>query len=141
MLAGGIHLQNELSTGLFDPVFEPRLEKMFMIRARVFLGLICSLAVVGATLHAADEPALPAEPRFSRHLVPLFSRLGCNAGACHGAVKGQNGFRLTLFGSPISYGRTLYHVLGIDPDKELFTANGRPVRIISEDAPLIRELV
>jgi hypothetical protein len=43
--------------------------------------------------------------------------------------------------SPISYGRTLYHLLGIDPDKELFTANGRPVRIISEDAPLIREIV
>lgn len=35
---------------------------------------------------------------FSRHLVPLLSRLGCNAGTCHGSVKGQNGFRLTLFG-------------------------------------------
>ncbi len=43
--------------------------------------------------------------------------------------------------SPLSYGRTLYHLLGIDPDKELFTANGRPVKIISEDAPLIREIV
>src|SRR6185437_5114475 len=27
------------------------------------------------------------------------SRLGCNGGACHGAVKGQNGFRLSLFGA------------------------------------------
>src|SRR5262249_29462178 len=44
-------------------------------------------------------PSLPAEARFSRHIVPLFSRLGCNAGSCHGAVKGQNGFRLTLFGA------------------------------------------
>ena len=43
--------------------------------------------------------------------------------------------------SPVSYGRTLYHLLGIDPDKELFTANGRPVKIISEDAPLIREIL
>ena len=43
--------------------------------------------------------------------------------------------------SPISYGRTLYHLLGIDPEKELFTANGRPVKIISEDAPLIREII
>jgi hypothetical protein len=43
--------------------------------------------------------------------------------------------------SPISYGRTLYHLLGIDPDKELFTTNGRPVRISSEDAPLIREII
>jgi hypothetical protein len=46
---------------------------------------------------AADP--LPSVPLFSRHVVPLFSRLGCNAGACHGAVKGQNGFRLSLFGA------------------------------------------
>ena len=38
-----------------------------------------------------------AAPRFSRHVAAVFSKLGCNGGACHGAVKGQNGFRLTLF--------------------------------------------
>ena len=43
--------------------------------------------------------------------------------------------------TPVSYGRTLYHLLGIDPETELFTANGRPVKIISEDAPLIREII
>lgn len=48
-------------------------------------------------MQAAEE--VPAESLFSRHVVPLFSRLGCNAGACHGAVKGQNGFRLSLFGA------------------------------------------
>jgi hypothetical protein len=38
-------------------------------------------------------------PLFSRHVVPILSRLGCNAGgSCHGTVKGQNGFRLSLFG-------------------------------------------
>ena len=50
----------------------------------------------------AAEPARPdavERPLFSRHVVPVFSRLGCNAGACHGAVKGQNGFRLSLFGA------------------------------------------
>jgi Protein of unknown function (DUF1553)/Protein of unknown function (DUF1549)/Bacterial Ig-like domain (group 2) len=46
----------------------------------------------------AAEP-VPTTPLFSRHVLPLFSRLGCNAGACHGAVKGQNGFRLSLFGA------------------------------------------
>lgn len=61
----------------------------------VFLGLW--LIAHAATTHAADE--LASEPLFSRHVVPLFSRLGCNAGACHGAVKGQNGFRLSLFGA------------------------------------------
>src|SRR5262249_18528456 len=49
----------------------------------------------------AAEPE--REPLFSRHVVPLMSRLGCNAGICHGAVKGQNGFRLSLFGvDPVS---------------------------------------
>jgi len=43
--------------------------------------------------------------------------------------------------SPISYGRTLYHLLGIDADKELYTTNGRPVKIIADDAPLIREVL
>ncbi|QDU92475.1 DUF1501 domain-containing protein [Lignipirellula cremea] len=41
--------------------------------------------------------------------------------------------------SPVSYGRTLYHLLGIDPDRELYTTEGRPVKIIMEDAPLIYE--
>jgi hypothetical protein len=54
------------------------------------------LCAVPSPLTAADAPAAPL---FSRHVVPLFSRLGCNAGACHGAVKGQNGFRLSLFGA------------------------------------------
>jgi len=38
------------------------------------------------------------EPRFTRHAQAVFSRLGCNGGTCHGSVKGQNGFRLSLFG-------------------------------------------
>ncbi len=39
------------------------------------------------------------EPRFTRHVEAVFSRLGCNGGTCHGAVKGQNGFSLSLFGA------------------------------------------
>src|SRR5438309_12104181 len=38
-------------------------------------------------------------PQFSRHVAAVFSKLGCNSGGCHGAVNGQNGFRLTLFGA------------------------------------------
>lgn len=40
---------------------------------------------------AADEPS------YQRHVSALFSKLGCNGGTCHGSVKGQNGFRLSLF--------------------------------------------
>ncbi|MCH8828076.1 MAG: DUF1553 domain-containing protein [Planctomycetes bacterium] len=37
-------------------------------------------------------------PSFFRHVVPLFSRLGCNNRNCHGSFQGQSGFRLSLFG-------------------------------------------
>jgi hypothetical protein len=40
-----------------------------------------------------------------------------------------------------SFGRTLYHLLGIDPDTTVQTTNGRPIRLIAEEAPLIREAI
>jgi Protein of unknown function (DUF1553)/Protein of unknown function (DUF1549)/Bacterial Ig-like domain (group 2) len=46
---------------------------------------------------APTSAAPPNEPLFTRHVSAVLSRLGCNAGTCHGAVKGQNGFRLSLF--------------------------------------------
>jgi hypothetical protein len=38
-----------------------------------------------------------------------------------------------------SFGRTLYHLLGIDGDTQVYTLNNRPVKLIVEDAPLIKE--
>jgi hypothetical protein len=38
-----------------------------------------------------------------------------------------------------SFGRTLYHLLGIDPDTIVTTRSGRPVKLIAEEAPLIKE--
>jgi hypothetical protein len=35
---------------------------------------------------------------FANDIVPIFSKLGCNAGACHGKASGQNGFKLSLLG-------------------------------------------
>jgi WD40 repeat protein len=35
---------------------------------------------------------------FVRDVNPVLSRLGCNAGTCHGAAKGKNGFKLSLRG-------------------------------------------
>jgi hypothetical protein len=43
--------------------------------------------------------------------------------------------------SPISYGKTLYHLLGIDGDKELYTTDGRPIKLISETVPLLKEVI
>jgi hypothetical protein len=35
---------------------------------------------------------------FKRDVMPIFMRAGCNAGSCHGAARGKDGFRLSLFG-------------------------------------------
>ena len=36
---------------------------------------------------------------FANDVVPILSKLGCNSAACHGKASGQNGFRLSVFGS------------------------------------------
>jgi len=53
-----------------------------------------SLRVPVATEHL-DQP-LPLN--FANHIVPIFTKLGCNSGGCHGKIAGQNGFRLSLLG-------------------------------------------
>ena len=35
---------------------------------------------------------------FTNEIVPIFSKLGCNSGSCHGKATGQNGFKLSLLG-------------------------------------------
>jgi hypothetical protein len=35
---------------------------------------------------------------FQLDVMPIFLRGGCNAGGCHGAARGKDGFRLSLFG-------------------------------------------
>ncbi|MFO0970090.1 MAG: hypothetical protein U0793_31445 [Gemmataceae bacterium] len=53
-----------------------------------------TLSIV-VNVDAADRD-LPIN--FTNQVVPIFSKLGCNAGACHGKSTGQNGFRLSLLG-------------------------------------------
>ena len=44
-----------------------------------------------------EDAALP-EIQFVRDVAPVFSKIGCNAGTCHGSAKGKNGFKLSLRG-------------------------------------------
>src|SRR5207249_6000303 len=59
---------------------------------------------------------------FAREIVPIFTRSGCNQGACHGSQHGKGGFKLSL--------------LGFDPDFDhpqiVQSAEGR--RIVVADA-------
>src|SRR5262249_17908108 len=40
----------------------------------------------------------PPPINFGHQVVPIFTKLGCNSGGCHGKSGGQNGFRLSLLG-------------------------------------------
>ena len=42
--------------------------------------------------------AAPVAYSFRNHVIPVMSKVGCNQGACHGALAGKNGFKLTLRG-------------------------------------------
>jgi hypothetical protein len=44
----------------------------------------------------AIEENLPIN--FGNQVVPVFTKLGCNSGGCHGKASGQNGFKLSLLG-------------------------------------------
>ncbi|HEV3446212.1 MAG TPA: DUF1549 domain-containing protein [Gemmataceae bacterium] len=35
---------------------------------------------------------------FANQIVPIFTKLGCNGGGCHGKASGQNGFKISLLG-------------------------------------------
>ncbi len=53
--------------------------------------------------HAASVPVVVKEAAADRPIsfrldvMPVFMRTGCNTGSCHGAARGKDGFRLSLF--------------------------------------------
>jgi hypothetical protein len=53
-----------------------------------------SLAVPITVRSSAEKPS----PSFTQDVLPILTRSGCNTGACHGKLSGQNGFRLSLRG-------------------------------------------
>ena len=54
------------------------------------------LVKVGAKTLELPMSMNVAQPavEFVRDVQPVFTRLGCNAGSCHGAADGKNGFNL-----------------------------------------------
>ncbi len=64
---------------------------------------------------------------FRNHVTPVLTKMGCNQGACHGALSGKNGFKLTL--------------RGYDPDADYDTltrqAVGRRISLADPAASLL----
>ena len=66
---------------------------------RLLAVVACAVALPGAA-SAVDLPSGGKVEKvdFERHVMGLLSKVGCNAGSCHGSFQGKNGFRLSLFG-------------------------------------------
>ncbi len=76
------------ATGFMTPVAEGQA----VIRA-TSSGMVSSglpVTVTGITQDAAIN--------FPNQIVPIFTKLSCNSGGCHGKASGQNGFKLSLLG-------------------------------------------
>jgi len=79
---------------------------------------------VKVTNAKADRPV-----SFKLDVMPVFMRNGCNQGGCHGAARGKDGFRLSLF--------------GFDPDGDHFRLtrelNGRRINLAMPAESLLLE--
>ncbi len=62
------------------------------------LAILLALASCGWGNQEFSQAALPQPVYFNTDVVPLLTKLGCNAGGCHGKASGQNGFKLSLLG-------------------------------------------
>ena len=60
--------------------------------------LLIASSVLGGSPLVATEPV-----SFELDVQPILSSHGCNAGACHGKQRGQNGFQLSLLGFDPDY--------------------------------------
>jgi len=59
-----------------------------------------STATAQVTVNGASKPQAWT---FRNHVLPVMAKAGCNAGACHGALAGKGGFKLSLHGyDPLS---------------------------------------
>ncbi len=64
----------------------------------VILGLLGWMTAMVGPILLDLEAAERSLVTFERDVEPILTRAGCNAGACHGKARGQNGFALSLLG-------------------------------------------
>jgi Protein of unknown function (DUF1549)/Protein of unknown function (DUF1553)/Bacterial Ig-like domain (group 2) len=68
--------------------------------AGLFVAFVIAMQVTPSrTVFAATvERPLGTPISFRLDVMPVFMAAGCNSGSCHGSARGQDGFRLSLFG-------------------------------------------
>src|SRR5204863_4043427 len=51
-----------------------------------------------STVALVQRGEAPIPQSFNADIMPVLTKMGCNGGSCHGALNGQAGFKLSLFG-------------------------------------------
>ena len=94
---------------------------------------------------------------FGNQIVPIFTKLGCNSGGCHGKSGGQNGFALSLLGfvPEVDYAALVKEARGrrlmpASPDNSLLLlkaagqvahAGGKRMEVESDEYKLIKRWI
>jgi hypothetical protein len=66
--------------------------------ARWMTVIVCLMASIASAAPTTAPAGKSERVSFKNDVMPIFMRAGCNAGACHGSARGQDGFHLSLFG-------------------------------------------
>ncbi|MEC7980239.1 MAG: DUF1553 domain-containing protein [Planctomycetota bacterium] len=128
------------------------MRKITAIWILVALGMSSGIAVARAGDDVPEQQSSAVD--FKNDLVPMFTRLGCNAGKCHGSAMGRGGFKLSLYGgSPKADFNQIVHHLGgrrinfTDPSSSLILMKPAELvehgggTLIEEDGPAARSLL
>src|ERR1051326_1852883 len=102
--------------GLLAPLLDGQTELRVSYKGR-------NLSIPVTVSNATNQPPIS----FKLDVMPVFMKAGCNAGSCHGASRGKDGFRLSLF--------------GFDPDGDYYRLTreqiGRRINLALPDESLI----
>lgn len=108
----------------------------FVIFTTIILGSVCTRDAFAVDPAAPDSAAVGSSRASSKatrpvsfelDVQPILSAHGCNAGACHGKQRGQNGFQLSLLGFDSDFD---YHAL-------VHQARGRRLSVLAPASSLL----
>ncbi|WP_238381288.1 DUF1549 and DUF1553 domain-containing protein [Mariniblastus fucicola] len=105
-----IVIQRTLSDGITQDLSDSSTIRIEGPAAKFENGFVLPVADGDAKLIVENEMQLVEIPikvtgaanvppvSFQNDVMPVFSKTGCNAGSCHGAARGKDGFNLSLYG-------------------------------------------
>ena len=106
-------------------------------RGRLDSTLVIALGEFGRTPQVNKDAG---RDHWSNAMSVMFAGGGTPGGQAVGATDAKGYAAVERVLSPENFASTVYVKLGIDPDKVLYTPNGRPAHLVSDPTP-IRELM